>query len=223
MEELFEQWNPWVSSGVLMFSAALVGIFIHILIFKSLERIPLRTRTILDDFFMKHCRRPSGVIVPIIMIRIALPLFTLPPAFLSFFKQALILALILSIAWLFIRITFVVEDFILSQYRVDVSDNLEARRIHTQIRFFKKAIVIGIGILTLAVILTTFDKLRQLGTTILASAGVIGIIVGFAAQRSLGTIFAGLQIAITQPIRLDDVVIVENEWGRIEEITLTYV
>jgi small-conductance mechanosensitive channel len=69
----------------------------------------------------------------------------------------------------------------------------------------------------------TFEKVRQLGTTILASAGVIGIVVGMAAQKTIGAFIAGIQIAITQPIRLDDVVIVENEWGRIEEITLTYV
>jgi small-conductance mechanosensitive channel len=69
----------------------------------------------------------------------------------------------------------------------------------------------------------TFSKVRQLGTSILASAGIVGIIVGIAAQRSIATLLAGFQIAITQPIRLDDVVIVENEWGRIEEITLTYV
>jgi len=75
----------------------------------------------------------------------------------------------------------------------------------------------------LAAILMTFDKVRYLGTSLLASAGVAGIILGFAAQRSIGTLLAGIQIAITQPIRLDDVVIVENEWGRIEEITLTYV
>jgi small-conductance mechanosensitive channel len=69
----------------------------------------------------------------------------------------------------------------------------------------------------------TFDKVRYLGASILASAGIAGIIIGLAAQRSLGTILAGIQIAITQPIRLDDVVIVENEWGRVEEINLTYV
>ena len=223
MEEIFQNWNLWISSAVIAGGAILFGIFVHFLLFKSLQRVSLRTRTILDDSFVKHCRTPSRVIIPIIIIRITLPMFTLSPAFIAFLKQTLDLALIVSIAWLLIQITFVVEDLILSQYRVDVSDNLRARRIHTQIQFFKRAVVILIGILTLAIILTTFDKLRQFGTSILASAGVIGIIIGFAAQRSIGTLFAGLQIAITQPIRIDDVVIVENEWGRIEEITLTYV
>jgi small-conductance mechanosensitive channel len=80
-----------------------------------------------------------------------------------------------------------------------------------------------VGIIALATMLMTLPKVRQLGTTILASAGIIGIVVGMAAQRTISTFIAGLQIAFTQPIRVDDVVIVENEWGRIEEITLTYV
>ncbi|MHC4719751.1 MAG: mechanosensitive ion channel family protein [Planctomycetota bacterium] len=81
----------------------------------------------------------------------------------------------------------------------------------------------AVVILAAGTMLMTFPKVRQLGTTILASAGIIGIVVGMAAQRTIGTFIAGIQIAVTQPIRVDDVVIVENEWGRIEEITLTYV
>src|SRR5918999_198986 len=94
----------------------------------------------------------------------------------------------------------------LQRYRIDVRDNLEARAVYTQVTM-----------------LMVFESVRQFGASILASAGVAGIIIGFAAQRSIATLLAGLQIAITQPIRLDDVVIVENEWGRIEDITLTYV
>jgi small-conductance mechanosensitive channel len=83
--------------------------------------------------------------------------------------------------------------------------------------------IVVVGILALAIILMTFEKVRHLGTSILASAGIAGIIIGLAAQQTIATLLAGIQIAITQPIRLDDVVIVEGEWGRIEEITLTYV
>jgi small-conductance mechanosensitive channel len=119
--------------------------------------------------------------------------------------------------------TFVLDDFILSQYKIDVADNLQARKIYTQLQVLKRIVVVIIGIITLAAMLMTFEKVRQLGTSILASAGVIGIIIGVAAQRTLATFIAGFQIAVSQPIRLDDVVIVENEWGRIEEITLTYV
>jgi small-conductance mechanosensitive channel len=118
---------------------------------------------------------------------------------------------------------FVLEDYILSRFDVAVKDNLRARKVYTQLRVSKRIVIIVVSILALGMMLMTFPQVQQLGTTILASAGIIGIVVGMAAQRTIGTFIAGLQIAITQPIRLDDVVIVENEWGRIEEIALTYV
>jgi small-conductance mechanosensitive channel len=152
-----------------------------------------------------------------------LPLLKVSPGILTFFNQIFSILLIISVAWLIIRATNVVEDLIFIQYRIDVADNLEARKIHTQIGVLKKVVIVVVGVLTLATVLMTFEKVRQLGTSILASAGIAGIIVGFAAQRSIATLVAGFQIAMTQPIRIDDVVIVEGEWGRIEEITLTYV
>ena len=113
--------------------------------------------------------------------------------------------------------------FVLRQHRLDVSDNLQARSIYTQVVVLKKVALTIIGIFTLASMLMVFDSVRQFGASILASAGIAGIVIGFAAQRSIATLLAGFQIALTQPIRVDDVVIVENEWGRIEDITLTYV
>jgi small-conductance mechanosensitive channel len=95
--------------------------------------------------------------------------------------------------------------------------------VHTQVTVLRKVAMVVIGLFALASALMVFESVRRFGTTILASAGVAGIIVGFAAQRSIATLLAGFQIALTQPIRVDDVVIVEGEWGRIEEITLTYV
>ena len=116
-----------------------------------------------------------------------------------------------------------VEDFVLARYSLQAADNLEARKIYTQVTVLKKVAVVIIGVFTLASMLMVFDSVRQFGTSILASAGIAGIIIGFAAQSSLATLLAGFQIALTQPIRIDDVVIVEGEWGRIEDITLTYV
>ncbi|MGD9842306.1 MAG: mechanosensitive ion channel family protein, partial [Steroidobacteraceae bacterium] len=127
------------------------------------------------------------------------------------------------VAYLLFELIDAFENVVLNRYRVDVKDNLQARSVHTQVRVLKKVGVVVIGILTLASMLMVFESVRRFGTTILASAGVVGIIVGFAAQRSIATLLAGFQIAITQPIRLDDVVIVENEWGHIEDITLTFV
>ena len=138
-------------------------------------------------------------------------------------KRVLSVALIGAVAWLVIRSTKVLDDFVLSQYKLDEKDNLRARKVHTQLRVFRRIIILIVIVVALGTMLMTFDQVRSLGTSILASAGIIGLVVGIAAQKTLGTVLAGIQIAITQPIRIDDVVIVENEWGRIEEITLTYV
>src|SRR5690606_21506645 len=102
-------------------------------------------------------------------------------------------------------------------------DNLSARRIHTHTRVMARSIMIIVIVIGAGAALMTLPLLRQVGTSLLASAGVAGIVIGFAAKPVLSNLLAGLQIAMTQPIRLDDVVIVENEWGWIEEITATYV
>lgn len=127
------------------------------------------------------------------------------------------------LAWLAIRCVAIARGIITNAFDTRVSDNLSARKVHTQMRVIEQVAVSIIVIIALALVLMSFDKVRQLGITLLASAGVFGIIMGFAAQKTIATLFAGIQIAITQPIRVDDVVIVEGEWGWIEEITLTYV
>lgn len=207
----------------LMAGAIILGLAGYYIFIKTIERIGKGTKVFWIDSFVKHCHGSVRIIFPVLAIDLILPLIIVPPRIFLFLKQTLGLLLIFSMAWFIIKLLYVFEDLILSQYRVDVRDNLEARRIHTQIQILKKIAILIIGVITLATALMAFEKVRQLGTTILASAGIVGIIVGFAAQRSIATLLAGIQMAITQPIRIDDVVIVEGEWGRIEEITLTYV
>jgi small-conductance mechanosensitive channel len=127
------------------------------------------------------------------------------------------------VAFLLFQLVEGAGAFVLSQYAMDGADNLQARKVYTQVTVLKKLSMAVIGIFTLASMLMVFESVRQFGTSILASAGIAGIIIGFAAQRSISTLLAGFQIALTQPIRIDDVVIVENEWGRVEDISLTYV
>lgn len=172
---------------------------------------------------MRSWRRPLRILFLVIWVRIAVPLFGGPAIVLVFLNYIFALALIACIAWLVIRTTDILEDVVLSHYRIDVQDNLEARKIHTQIRFLKRVIVITVSVVAVASMLMMFQKVRQFGASILASAGVLGIVAGLAAQRSIANLLVGIQVAITQPIRVDDVVIVENEWGQIEEITSTYV
>jgi hypothetical protein len=117
----------------------------------------------------------------------------------------------------------VLEDFALTRYRTDVPDNLRARRLKTQVVMLRRVTVAAIVVLTLGVMLMTFPGVRALGASVLASAGLISVVAALAAQNTLGNLFAGLQLAFSDAVRVDDVVVVENEWGRIEELTLTYV
>ena len=131
--------------------------------------------------------------------------------------------LICALAWLLMRTMALFKQLILGQYQLDVKDNLKARQVNTQLLVIQRVVNAVLLLVAGAAILLSFDKAREIGFSLLASAGIAGIIIGLAAQRSLATLFAGIQLAISQPIRIDDVVIVENEWGRIEEITLTFV
>lgn len=131
--------------------------------------------------------------------------------------------IIAAFTWLGLCAVKAVEQFIMVRNPVDISDNLRARRIQTQARVLTRTLSVLVLVLGAAGILMTFPSVRQFGTSLLASAGLAGLVAGFAAKPVLGNLIAGLQIAITQPIRLDDVVIIEDEWGRIEEITGAYV
>lgn len=130
---------------------------------------------------------------------------------------------IASCGLLLYRLTFVLQDFILARFDLSAEDNLRARQVHTQFRIFKRVVLVAAVLLAASGIFMTFDRLEALGKGLFASAGIAGLILGLSAQKTLGAFIAGVQLAITQPIRLDDVVIIEGEWGRIEEITLTYV
>ncbi|MDV7392504.1 mechanosensitive ion channel, partial [Arthrospira platensis SPKY1] len=121
------------------------------------------------------------------------------------------------------RLMSVVEEVVEQRYRVDAKDSLSARRVKTQVQMLRRIVTVGVYLLATATILMTFPNVRQLGAGLLASAGVAGLVAGVAARPLLENLIAGIQIGLTQPIRLEDVVIVEGEWGRIEAISATYV
>jgi small-conductance mechanosensitive channel len=170
-----------------------------------------------------RCRKPLSWLFPAFTLRFLSPLLMLPESLVPMFRQALALWIIAGLTYLAIIITAIVIDIFLSNYDLQARDNLSARTIHTQLRVIQRLVDFTILVIALASFLMTFEKVREVGVSLLASAGVVGIIIGFSAQKCISTIIAGIQIALTQPIRLDDVVVVENEWGWIEEITLTYV
>ena len=220
--DLSTWWETLTAAGALLL-AVLLGLVIHRIGVGLLSRWAVSTPFLPDDLLLKYWKRPTRPLIPLLLVLLVLPSLTLPDAVEAPLRQALSLGLIAALCWLAIRTVHALQDAVLTRYDVTAKDNLKARAVYTQIQVVQRVAVAVILLVGIAAGLMTFEKVRQVGVSILASAGVLGIILGFAAQKSISTLFAGIQIAITQPIRLDDVVIVEGEWGRIEEITLTYV
>lgn len=190
---------------------------------RLLIAVAARTAGAWDDVLLPLAGKAVRRGLPLLGFMLARPLLPLPAVLAQVADYATSLLLVALVAYLLYELVDAAAALVLHQHRVDVSDNLQARSIYTQVTVLKKVAIAAIGVFTLASALMVFESVRQFGASILASAGIAGIIVGFAAQRSIATLLAGFQIALTQPIRLDDVVIVEGEWGRIEDIALTYV
>ncbi len=131
--------------------------------------------------------------------------------------------IICGFTWCLLVLIKIGKRQFLKQYDINKVDNLKARKVYTQINVLEKVANFIIIVLGVGLILISFESIRQIGVGLFASAGVAGIIIGFSAQKAIGTLVAGIQIAITQPFRLEDAVVVENEWGWIEEINLNYV
>jgi small-conductance mechanosensitive channel len=182
-----------------------------------------KTETKFDDLFVPLIGQSLRVIVPVVGIIFALPILNLSPEYASLLSKGSSILLIVAVALISFKAVHLIEKAVLARYDITVPDNLQARKIYTQVHVLGKTLYFVIGLFTVASILMLFEEVRHFGTSLLASAGVVGIIIGFAAQKTISNLFAGFQLAMTQPIRLDDVVVVEGEWGRIEEITLTYV
>lgn len=169
--------------------------------------------------FRKYCSKAFNIFLPVFMIYLAMNQGTVKPFWITSFK----ILFILTFSYLLIRSTSAFEQIILRQYDLDKEDNRQERKLITQLVFIKKALIVAIALVTAGILLLSFEEGRNYGAGLLTSAGVASIIVGFAAQKSIGNFLADIQIAFTQPIRIDDAVLVENEWGWVEEINLTYV
>jgi small-conductance mechanosensitive channel len=176
-----------------------------------------------DDVLLPFAGKALRLILPMLALILGAPALTLSQAAQEVVRNAVSLALIGTIGFILIQFVDAMARLVLQRYSLAEADNRRARGVYTQVMVLKKVAVAVIGLFSIASMLMVFQPVRQLGTAMIASAGVAGIVIGFAAQKTLGTLLAGFQIAMTQPIRIDDVVIVEGEWGNIEEITLTYV
>ena len=178
----------------------------------------------LNALFVPLLGRSLRVIIPVMGVLFALPIMALPAEFATLVGHGSSMLIIGTVSWILFQAVSFGEKAVLASHDITVADNLHARRVYTQIHIFGTVLKVVIAIFTVGSILMLFAEVRHVGTSLLASAGVIGVIAGFAAQKTIANVFAGFQLALAQPIRLDDVVIVEGTfWGRIEEITFTFV
>jgi small-conductance mechanosensitive channel len=166
---------------------------------------------------------PASVALPLLFLSVAVASSALPAEWVARARHGLALVGMFCIVWLVVRAIGAVERVVVLRHPVDVADNLQARRIQTQARVFSRMSQVVVVLVGVSLALMTFPAIREVGATLLASAGIAGVVAGIAAKPVFGNVIAGVQIALTQPIRLDDVVIVEGEWGRVEEITSAFV
>jgi small-conductance mechanosensitive channel len=199
------------------------GLAVHAFFFIALRRFAARGHIPLDKSISLHCVAPLRLIFPLLALDIALPSLDIHSSVDALVQHVVALLLIAAMAWLIIRAMVVVEDMLVEQFRLDVPDNLRARRVRTQFEVFRRVASVAVFIVALGIALTTFQWANTLGDTILASAGIVGLVASITARPTIENLIAGMQIALTEPIRLEDVVIVNGEWGQIEEITTTYV
>jgi small-conductance mechanosensitive channel len=170
-----------------------------------------------------HLGTPLSFLLPVFLFNLLLPVFRASRAVRGSIGHAGEIALITGFAWLLIQLLRVMQEAVHAKLNIRRADNLRERRILTQLIYIRRVANSVIILVAIGAVLLTFSTMRKIGTGLLTGVGIGGIIIGFAAQRSLGNLLAGFQIAFTQPIRIDDEVVVENEFGTIEEITLTYV
>jgi small-conductance mechanosensitive channel len=182
-----------------------------------------RTRSLPGKIVVPIVGHSLRLSVPLLGIILLLPLLKLPENWTWVTQKGVGILFIVALSFLIVHGINAMQAALLSHQRLDLPDNLSARRIYTQVSVIRKIIITAVVVIATGSVLMLFDPVRQFGTSILASAGIAGIVIGFAAQRTLGNVLAGIQIALTQPLLLDDIVVVEGEFGQIEEITLTYV
>ncbi|TPG66126.1 mechanosensitive ion channel family protein [Hymenobacter nivis] len=221
--EFLERYPAALALAVLV-GSAVGGWLLKTALFGALRAYERRQDSALARSVAAHLQRASAFFFPVLLLALLLPLVPLEARAFAVVRRVVDIAFIGTFAWGLVGTADVAQDLVLAHYQLaGPGDNLRVRKLLTQLQFVKKMLVSLIVFVAAALVLMSFATVRRVGTGLLASAGIASVVVGFAAQRSLSNLLAGFQIAFTQPIRLDDVLVVEGEWGRVEEITFTYV
>ncbi|HZE85618.1 MAG TPA: mechanosensitive ion channel domain-containing protein [Puia sp.] len=221
----FDKFPDYVWDGILAGAAILIGLVLKFMLSLLLHRKPKDGTPAfsVSRSMLARLGKPFSYFLPLLTFNLLLPVMKISARFSPALNKTAEILLALSFANVLIGIVKVFEDYVYHTFDIQKADNLKERKIRTQLQFIRRLAISLIVIVTICIILLSFNNLRKLGAGLLTGVGVGGIIIGFAAQRSLGNFLAGFQIAFTQPLRIDDVLVVEGEWGRVEEITLSYV
>lgn len=213
--------SPWTRPLLAAVLAIFLGIAVH-RVGRAIVRRLVRFSVVLTAM-EERIERPSAFVLPLVALQALW--HGVPPEvpFILGVRHANGILLIAALTWLIMGAIGGLAEGVIRKHPADVVDNLHARRIQTQARVLARTTMGAVLVAGIAFMLMTFPGARQVGASLLASAGVVGLVAGIAARSVFSNLIAGLQIALAQPIRIDDVLIVEGEWGRVEEITGTYV
>jgi small-conductance mechanosensitive channel len=220
---LESSWRDVVWSAGILAAAIVAALVARWIVFAALRRLTRERGTALGQSLVKHGQRPSLWILPLVAVLAIVPSLSLPPDFKVGSEHVVGLGLIAALAWLGILLIEVTSDIMTVRYRVDVADNLMARRVQTQFQMVHRIAVILVSVVALSLGLMTFPEIKHIGVSLLASAGVASLVIGMAMKDALANLIAGVQIAFAQPFRIGDAVVIEGEWGWIEEIGMIYV
>lgn len=214
---------PWAVSLGLFALALAAALLLHGLLVRMVGRALNRDRLVFWRSLLVRTRAPTRLALIVVALSLASPVAPLTGAQRGLVQHGLLISLIVLLGWMTLSALDIGAALYLRGFKVDVEDNLLARKHLTQIRILRRAVATLVVLVTVALALMTISGVRQWGVSLLAAGGAASIIVGLALQPLLSNLIAGIQIAVTQPIRIDDAVVVEGEWGRIEEINSTYV
>ena len=217
-----ELWQ-WIGVFGAAFVAYLLARIAAALLVRAAKYFTHRTPTRVDDALVESARRPLRTVIGAITYRLLLNPLQLTTAVVEVLEHLTYTSLVLGISWLLLR-ALGVSTMVLDEHAARESyDDFLGRRIRTQAVLLRRVASVTISFVAGAVVLMQFDFVRNVGVSLLASAGVLGVVVGFAAQKSLAGVIGGIQFSVAQPVRMGDEVVVENEFGAIEEINLTFV
>ena len=215
----------WFLVVFLVCAAIVLSNAVHYILFRLLQRKEVQFAT-LGWGLQTHLGRPARAIFILTCLLAVLPSVPHLPYNLDLsLRHGFVMAIVIAMGWFGVGLVYVGETVTIRRYDLTAEDNVQARRVRTQLLLFRRLLIGFVVVLDAGLLLWSFDnpKIWHYGSGLLASAGVASLILATAAKSTAANVLAGLQIALTEPIRIDDVVVVQGEWGRIEEINSAYV